>query len=86
MQSYIVIYRAGNSLQRLAVEKTIKSFPYWAHVFETYWFVKSEKSANEIYNMINPLVGFGGRVVVMAIKRNAAMNNVSTGEFLCKNL
>lgn len=86
MKSYIVVYRAGNSLQRLAVEKTIKSFPRWARVLEDYWFVKSDKSANEIYNMINPLVGFNGRVIVVAVKRNAAFNNLSTSDFLYEHI
>jgi hypothetical protein len=86
MQSYIVIYRAGTSVQRLVVDNKIKSFPCWAHITGEYWYVKTGHTANQIYQILNPLVGLKGRVVVVALKRNAAWNNIYNGDYLYNNL
>lgn len=86
MQSYVIVYRAGTAIQRLAVEKKIKTFSYWAHILGEYWFVKTDYSANQIYNMINPLVGLNGRIIVVAVKRNAAWNDLANSEFLNRNI
>ena len=86
MKSYVVIYRAGNAIQRSLVEKKIKSFSYWARIFSEYWFVKTDYSANQIYEMINPLVGFNGRVVIVAVTRNAGWNYLPQGDFIYKHL
>lgn len=86
MKSYVIIYRTKTQFKKTSVEKTIKSFPYWARITEDYWFVKTDKSANDIYNMINPIVGLNGRIIVVGVKRNAAMNYISTDDFLAKNL
>lgn len=82
MKSFIIIYRAGTALQRTLVEKKIKSFSSWAKILGEYWFVKTDCSANDIYNMINPIVGLNGRVVVVAVKRNAGWNNIINGQFI----
>ena len=82
MKSFIIVYRAGTALQRALVEKKIKSFSSWAKIFGEYWFVKTNYSANDIYNMINPIVGLNGRVVVVGVKRNAGWYNVTNGEFI----
>ena len=86
MKSYIIIYKAGSSIQKLLVEKKIKSMSKWAHILGDYWFVKTTYSANEIYNMINPLVGLSGRVVVVGVKRNAGWNRISTADFIKEHL
>lgn len=86
MQSFVVIYRAGNALARVAVEKKIKSLECWAHILGEYWFVKTNRSANDIYNMINPIVGLGGTVVVVAIKRNFGFNDLRNSDFLQKHI
>ena len=86
MQSYAIIYRAGNALQRVLVEKVIKSFPCWAHILDEQWFVKTNHTANQIYDMINPLVGLNGRVIVVALRRNAAWRNLNQSDYIFNNL
>lgn len=86
MQSYAIIYRAGNALARVLVEKAIKSFPCWAYISGEQWFVKTTHTADQIYNIINPLVGLKGRVMVVALRRNAAWNNLSHSDYLYNNL
>ena len=86
MQSYAIVYKAGNAIQRALVEKVIKSFPIWAHICGEYWFIKTDLNANQIYNKINPLVGLSGRIAVVALRRNAAWNNLSTSDYIFNNL
>ena len=94
MRSYAIIYRtgaalsykAGSSIQDALVEKKIKTFSYWANILDHYWFVKTDYTANQIYEILNPLVGLNGRLIVVGLKRNASWNYISTSDFLYKHL
>ena len=86
MKSYIIAYRTSNSFLKSAVERKIKSFSKWALIVGDYWFVKTTYSAKEIFNMIDPLVGLSGRVVVLGVKRNGAWHKIGTSDFLYENL
>ena len=82
MRSYVIIYRTKTQFQKSSVEKVIKSFSYWARITQDYWFVKTDYSANDIYNKINPLIGLNGRIVVVGIQRSGAMNYINNDEFI----
>lgn len=86
MQSFVIVYNTSSVVQRLAVERVIKSFSVYAHILGEYWFVKGNITANQIYNKINPLVGPNGRVIVVAVTRNAAWNNITNSNYLYNNL
>lgn len=86
MKSYIIAYRTSNKLLKPMVERKIKSFSKWALIVGDYWFVKTTYSAKEIFNMIDPLVGLSGRVVVLGVKRNGAWDKIGTSDFLYENL
>lgn len=82
MKSYVIIYRTKTQFQKSSVEKVIKSFSYWARITQDYWFVKTDKSASEIYNMINPIIGLNGRIVIVGIKKSGGMNYIKNDEFI----
>lgn len=86
MQSYIVTFRAEGSIKNALVEKVIKSSPCWCHLMGPHWLIKTDLSATQIRDKISPLVGLNGRVVVAAVKRNAALRNLSQGDFVQRNL
>lgn len=86
MKSYIVTFRADGSIKKALAEKVIKSSPYWCHLLGAHWFIKTDLSAVQIRDKISPLIGLSGRVVVTAVKRNAALNYISNEDFIKSHL
>lgn len=66
--TYLISYEHDETFHDYAplIEK-IKSFDDWCHPLYPIWFVKTELTANQIYEKIKPLLRDKDRVFIMNI-------------------
>ena len=67
--------------------KYLKSFPAWAHITESTWFISSEKSCTTIRDEIHYIVDSDDRIFVAELTGTAAWRNLlCDSEYLKKHI
>lgn len=65
----------------------LKSFPKWAHITESTWFISSDKECFDIAEEINDLIDSNDRIFVAELTGVSAWRNViCDSDFLKENL
>ncbi len=62
-----------------AVTNYIKSFPGYAHVHESLWFVNTNKTASDVRDELNRIVRVGDRVIVLDVTGDWWATNFTDG-------
>lgn len=88
VNSKIVTYdlcAPGRNYDRLY--EYLKSFPIWAHITESTWFISSGKNCNVIANEMTSFLDDNDRVFVACLSGYAAWSNVlCESDYLKQNL
>lgn len=86
--SKIITYDLCNSEKNYdELYEYIKSFPSWARITESTWFISSSKSCVDIRNEINKIIDSDDRVFVCSLTGEAAWRNViCNSDYLKKHL
>ena len=70
-----------------ALYEYIKSYPVWAHITESTWFISTDKTCVTIRDEINGIIDSNDRIFVAELTGVAAWRNViCESDFLKKNL
>lgn len=59
------------------ISEKIKNFPRWAHVLESAWIVKSEKSTKEIRDELLSFMDNNDRLFVSQLTGQCSWNNLN---------
>lgn len=88
MTSKIIEYDLKKSGRNYnAVYEIIKSYPKWAHITESIWFVKTSDSCVQIRDKIMKEIDSNDTVFVATLTGEAAWHNViCENEYLKENL
>lgn len=88
MSSKLVIYdlcAPGRNYDKLY--ESIKSYPKWAHITESTWFIKTDESCSSIRNKLMNCLDKNDRLFVAELTGEAAWNNIlCSNEYLKNNL
>ncbi len=67
--------------------KYLKSFPAWAHITESTWFISSEKACTTIRDEIHDVVDSDDRIFVAELTGTAAWRNlICDSDYLKKHI
>ena len=59
-----------------AVYNIIKSYPYWAHITESTWFVKTDENCVQIRDKLIKVADKNDRIFVAELTGSAAWKNI----------
>jgi len=91
MQTYIIVYdliKERNSADYTKLINAIKSFETWCHPTESTWLVQTKRTAQGIYDVLNPLMDANDKLLITRASADAKWKNLAleVSEWLKKAL
>lgn len=85
METYLISYDLSNPDKYKTIFEKIKSYGPWAHITESFFAVSTEKSAKEIRNELQQIIGDESRLMVIRSGHEAAWHKtICSNEWLKK--
>jgi hypothetical protein len=87
MKTYLISYDMASGGDYESLFNAIKKYSAWAHITESLWAIKTDKSAVDIRDEISKYFPNGSRYFVIASGTESAWNGViCSNEWLKNNL